>query len=206
MTHARCLVLSLFTLIVIAGCAQQPTVRAKATAGIDFSRYRTYAIRPGNIVYPGASEEQRTRIGERIQNTVGEELESRGLTAQPESPDLIVTYTASAQAVNPSEPAVRAIQGGNTRGPGGNPYDEPGLVQERPGVEVPTDQEFRRGYTEGNLLIDLLDGKNRRLVWRAMANAELASDQKGKRIEKVITQAFEQFPISRMSSTRPSET
>lgn len=204
MTHARCLACSLLTLIVLSGCAQQPTVRAKATAGIDFSKYHTYAIKPGNIVYPGASDEQRGSIAQRIQNAVGEELESRGLVLQRENPDLIVTYTASAQAVNQSDPAVRAIQGGNIRGSGGNPYDEPGLVQERPSIEVPGDQEYRRGYTEGNLLIDLLDSKNRRLVWRAMANAELASDQKGKRIEKVITQAFEQFPISRTASTQPA--
>jgi hypothetical protein len=54
--------------------------------GADVTRYQTYAIRPGNVAYPGAPEAQRAEIERRIQHAVAAELEGRGLEPQPEGP------------------------------------------------------------------------------------------------------------------------
>src|SRR5688572_1814769 len=110
--HAR---RSLFLLaLVVVGCAQ-PSVRVQTTPGIDFTKYRTYAIKPGNVVYPGSPEERREDIARRIQDAVAIELESRGLTPQPEQPDVVVTYTASAKAQDSSGSNTRAATGVNIR-------------------------------------------------------------------------------------------
>ena len=196
--HGRLTLFFLTLLVMVVGCA--PQVRVQTTPGIDFTRYRTYAIRPGNVVYPGASEAQREEIVQRVQNAVAVELESRGLLPQPDGPDVIVTYTASAQAQGASG-AARAPEGQDVRGPGGNPYDEPGLVRARELPDAAADQEFRGRYGQGNLVIDLLDGKSRRLAWRAMASVELASDRRGRVIEQVVTKAFEELPLGRRGAT-----
>ena len=208
--HAPLLVAAL---ILAAGCAQRPRVRATATPGTDFSKYRTYAIKPGNIVYPGASADRRGEIERRIQDGIAAELEGRGLVPQPEHPDLIVTYTAGAQqaaGVGGADTPTGAIlsQGVDVRG-GPSGYDEPGLV--RPRENEPTDDvESRRRYREGNLVIDLLDGKTHRLVWRATASeVELASDRSSVLLDSIIRQAFEGLNIGvpageSAATTRPA--
>jgi hypothetical protein len=176
---------------------QQTNVRSVTTPGTNFGKYHTYAIRPGNVVYPGAPESQRDEIAKRIQNAVAAELESRGLTPQPNDPDLIVTYTAGAQQVAGSRGGVapRAPTGSNIREPGGGGYDEPGVVRAQEWPDAPADLESRRAYTEGNLVIDLIDGKSRKLVWRATANAEIASDKTGRNIDAVIIRAFKDVSL-----------
>ena len=178
-----------------AGCAKQPRVTSTVTPGTDFSRYRTYAIRPGNVVYPGASAEKRDAIVQLIQDAVAAELEARGLQPQPDEPDLVVTYTAGARQMGGGPDLGRAPAGVNVRGPGGGGYDEPGAVVAREWPDAAADMESRERYQEGTLMIDLLDGKSRHLVWRATADAELASDGSGRRIAPIIARAFAGLPL-----------
>lgn len=183
-------------LVLGVGCSQRPRVRTTVTPGTDFSKYHTYAIKPGNIVYPGSSAEARKDLEQRIQGAVAAELEGRGLTPQPDEPDLIVTYTASAQQVNPGAPGggpsgAALPEGVDVRGGGGG-YDEPGLVQPREGIDPGTTAESNRRYREGNLVIDLLDGKTRRLVWRATSSeVELSADHNSRLLDSVVKRAFE---------------
>jgi hypothetical protein len=180
--------------ILATGCAPQPRIRTQVTPGTDFSKYHTYAIRPGNVVYPGASDGQRAEVEKRIQDAIARELESRGLIPQPDDPELIVTYTAGAQQQQKTAGAVdRPAEGVDIRGPSG--YDEPGQVRARELPDAAADMEFRRGYAEGNLVIDLLDAKTRRLIWRATVNLELASDRGGRLIDPIVAKAFADLPL-----------
>lgn len=187
------------------GCAPQPVVKARVVGGADFARYRTYAIKPGNVVYPGAPPEQRAEIEQRIQDAVAVELEARGLTPQPEEPDVIVTYTAGAQQAGGAAAAAgadeaRAPVGVDVRGPAGGGYDEPGAVAAREWPAAAADlADRRRQYTAGNLVIDLLDGRTRKLVWRATAaDLEIASDRGARLIGQAVARAFERYPVQRV--------
>lgn len=199
MMRAGTLALAAVAVVLAAcGCARAPAVRANAMAGAaEFQRYRTYAIRPGNVVYPGAPAAQRAEIERRIQDAVAAELEARGLTPQPDGPDVIVTYTAGAQQREAAEQGARAPEGVDVRGPAGSGYDEPGAVRAREWPDADADLRSRRRYTEGNLVIDLLDGQSRKLVWRATANLELASDRGARMIDQVVARAFERYPVPR---------
>src|SRR5687767_15080 len=88
----------LLLIALVPGCAWQSPVKVQPTPGTDFSKYHTYAIRPGNVVYPGASEAERAQIEQVVQDAVGTVLESRGLAPQPDEPDLVVTYTLGARS------------------------------------------------------------------------------------------------------------
>ena len=202
MTSNRAVVTLLMTLAAACGgCARQPVVRANATGGGgDLARYRTYAIKPGAVVYPGAPDAQRQEIESRIQDAVAAELEARGLSPQPDGPDVIVTYTAGAQRQRMTREDVRAPQGVDVRGPAGTGYDEPGAVAAREWPDASADLESRRRYTDGNLVVDLLDGRTRKLVWRATANLELASDRGARMIGPIIARAFERYPVRRVGA------
>jgi hypothetical protein len=213
LTQRALLVFALLVLTV--SCAQKPRVRTTVTPGTDFSKYHTYAIKPGNIVYPGSSVDSRKELEQRIQGAIAAELEGRMLVPQPDNPDLIVTYTASAQQVKTGGtgggPEGGALpEGVDVRGGGGG-YDEPGLVRPREWDDPGANAEWRRQYREGNLVIDLLDGKTRRLVWRATSSdVELASDKHSRRLDSVVQQAFEGLNLGASSdhtstpSSRPA--
>jgi hypothetical protein len=195
MQLTRCVPLLFAMMVLVGGCAHKPRVRTTVTPGTDFSKYHTYAIKPGNIVYPGSSLDARKELETRIQGAIAAELEGRTLVPQPDNPDLIVTYTASAQQVKTGGtsggPEGGALpEGVDVRGGGGG-YDEPGLVQAREPLDPGANAEWRRQYREGNLVIDLLDGKTRRLVWRATSSeVELASDKNSHLLDSVVQQAF----------------
>jgi hypothetical protein len=181
--------------IALGGCARQPRITSTATPGTDFTKYRTYAIKPGNVAYPGASDPEREAIAQRIQDAVAMELEGRGLVPQPEGPDVVVTYTAGAREVGGDAAPVRAPVGVDVRGPAGGGYDEPGAVTAREWPDAAADMEGRGRYREGTLVIDLLDGQSRHLVWRATATLELASDRGGRMIGPTVSRAFESLPL-----------
>ena len=185
--------------VAAAGCGSQATVRSQTTPGTDFRKYHSYAIKPGTIVYPGATEAQRTDIEKRIQDAVAAELEGRGLTPQPDEPELIITYTAGARQQDMAAGGERAPVGVDIRSNEGG-YDEPGQVRAREWPDAAADIQSRNRYTEGNLVIDLLDGKSRKLVWRATANLELASDRGGKQIPSIVAKAFQGVPLGQPSS------
>jgi hypothetical protein len=212
MTLSRILPLLLFVgLGALAGCSRQAPVKALATPGTDFSRYRTYAIKPGNVVYPGAPEEERRDVVQRVQDAVATELEGRGMEPQPDNPDLIVTYTVGANQREVDVGAKRAPVGVDVREGGGNPYDEPGLVQARELPDAATDDELRRYNVEADLLIDLLDGKSRKLVWRATSVVDLAPARRSRSINQVVRKAFAGLPLGIVgrgltTTTRPTTT
>ena len=216
----RIVLIMLGIALLTCGVAIAQDVKYNSMPGTDFSKYHTYAIKPGNIVYPGSSPDARKDLEQRIQGAVAAELEGRGLTPQPDEPDLIVSYTASAQQVNPGSPGggpsgAALPDGVDIRGGGGG-YDEPGLVRPREGDDPGATAESRRRYREGNLVIDLLDGRTRRLVWRATSSeVELSSDHDSRLLDSVVQRAFEGLNLgagpehggaaaSRPAATRPT--
>jgi len=54
-------------------------------------------------------------------------------------------------------------------------------------------------YVEGTIIIDVVDAKMNRLVWRAISTktgSNLVDVQKEKKIDKVVSDAFKHFPPS----------
>lgn len=198
--------LAIILLTTVVGCSGHSAVKVQPTPGTDFSKYQTYAIKPGNVSYPGAAAAEREAIERIVQNTIAARLESQGLVPQPDAPDLVVTYTVGAR--NNSGPAVtsRPPVGVDSRAPGGNPYDEPGAVMTREGPDASADAELRAGNVDGNLVIDLLDGKSRRLVWRATSRLDLTASRRARVIQSVVDDAFAGLALHGMGNaqTQPS--
>lgn len=179
----------------LTGCSSQPRVKAQVTPGTDFSKYRTYAIKPGNVVFPGAPDTERQDVIQKLQDAIAAEMESRGLEPQPDAPDLIVTYTVGANPQQVAARGKRAPVGVDIRDPGGNPYDEPGLVMPRELPDASADTEIRRYNVEANVIIDLLDGRSRRLVWRATSVIDLTPTRRARSIDRVVRKAFADLPL-----------
>jgi hypothetical protein len=164
--------------LTTVGCVSL-RVNSYVERGFDLQRYRTFGWAPPGTVSTGDPRLDNNRFfDERVRMQVEKEMSRRGLektTAAP--PDLIVHYHASVtQEIDP---------GSLDRG------------------SQPPDQEADEPYVydAGTLLIDFVEARTNRLVWRGWAEGSidgLIDDQKWleKRIDEIVASIFKRLPPS----------
>jgi hypothetical protein len=148
--------------------AQKITMEFDQT--IDFSRYKTFAIRDGQLS-SGNPALNSPLIKKQIEADIQNNLTAKGLTMATSGPaDLNVRYTFGAARKTEVEAYPAGWYGLGTR------Y-----------IRVP--------YAEGTLVIDLRDPTTRSLVWRAIAAEEKSDATKiqGK-IDDMVKKSIEKYP------------
>ena len=160
--------LLLVTLLAVpVAFAQKITVEFDQAA--DFSRYKTFAIREGqlNSKDPALNSEL---VRKRIEADIERGLTARGLTMVSARPDLNVLYHLGSARKTEVERYPAGWRGLGTRV-----------------VRVP--------FTEGTLVIDLRDTAARSLVWRGIASEEKSTPRQiqGK-LDDMVRKALEKYP------------
>ena len=160
--------LFLLALLATSGAlAQKITVEFDQAA--DFSRYKTFAIRDGqlNSRNPALNSEL---VQKQIDADIVRNLTARGLTMVTGPSDLNVRYRFGSARKTELETYPAGWRGWGTRV-----------------VRVP--------YTEGTLVIDLRDPSTRSLVWRGIASEEKSDGAKieGK-LDSMVRKALEKYP------------
>lgn len=148
-------------------CAQKITI--EFDQGADFTKYKTFAIRDGqlNSKNPALNSEL---VKKQIEGDIGRQLTARGLQIASGRTDLNVFYRFGSARKAEIERYPAGWRGLGTRV-----------------VRVP--------YTEGTLVIDLRDPATRSLVWRGIASEEKsdASKIQGK-LDDMVRKALEKYP------------
>lgn len=157
----------LILLAAICGFAQKITI--EFDQGTDFSKYKTFAIRDGqlNSKNPALNSEI---VRKQIDADIERELTARGLTMATGRTDLNVRYRFGSARRAELETYPAGWRGLGTRV-----------------VRVP--------YTEGTLVIDLRDPATRSLVWRAIASEDRSDPTKieGK-LDAMVKKSLTKYP------------
>ena len=176
-------------LAALAGCdsGNGPTVKTDYDKRVNFAQYHTFAFQRGRIVSRlGTPDTNNTLVDGRIRDAVVSQLTAKGLQLNTQSPDLVATYIAGAQTKQQIE----------NLGP--DLYDSPyfgGPFGFRrgdwwgPGY----DQFYVNNYTQGTLILDLIDPHTRQLVWRAYVTEEISQPDE-KTINRAVSAALNKFP------------
>jgi Domain of unknown function (DUF4136) len=161
-------------LIVLALLAAQAARAQKITMefdqSIDFSKYKTFAIRDGQLS-SGNPALNSPLVKKQIEADIQNDLTAKGLTLATSGPsDLNVRYTFGAARKTEVEAYPAGWYGLGTR------Y-----------IRVP--------YAEGTLVIDLRDPTTRSLVWRAIAAEEKSDATKiqGK-LDDMVKKSIDKYP------------
>ena len=162
----RVLILTLLT--ALGAVAQNVTV--EFDPAIDFSKYKTFAIRDGhlNSKNPALNSEL---VKKRIEFDIQRDLTAKGLTMVSSGPsDLNVRYNFGSARLTQVEAYPAGWRGWGTRV-----------------VRVP--------YTEGTLVIDLRIAATRSLAWRAIARQDKSNAAKieGK-LDDMVKKSFDKYP------------
>ena len=169
----RSLKLQLTSVFIVALLAAPGAFAQKVTIefdqAADFSKYKTFAIRDGQLNSRNSALNSEL-VKKRIDADIERYLTARGLTMVSERPDLNVVYRFGSVRKAELENYPAGWRGWGTRV-----------------VRVP--------YTEGTLVIDLRDPSTRSLVWRAIASEEKSDATKieGK-LDDMVKKSLEKYP------------
>ena len=160
--------IALGMLMALGAFAQKIEIESDAT--VDFSKFKTFAIRDArlNSANPSLNSEL---VRKRLNADIEKYLGAKGLTFVPSgASDLNVRYTLGAVRRAELEAYPAGWRGWGT-------------------------QIVRVPYTEGTLVIDLRDPSTRSLVWRAIAREEKsdASKVEGK-LDDMVKKSFDKYP------------
>ena len=160
----------LFLGLLFAQGARAQKITMEFDQTIDFSKYKTFAIRDGQLS-SGNPALNSPLVKKQIEADIQNDLTAKGLTLVPSGPsDLNVRYTFGAARKTEIEAYPAGWYGFGTR------Y-----------VRVP--------YAEGTLVIDLRDPTTRSLVWRAIAGEEKSDATKiqGK-LDDMVKKSIDKYP------------
>ncbi|HYL38567.1 MAG TPA: DUF4136 domain-containing protein [Bryobacteraceae bacterium] len=155
--------------LVAAACAYGQKITIEFDQAIDFSKYKTFAIRAGqmNSRNPALNSEL---VRKQIRSDIERALTRKGLEVTDGRSDLNVRYTLGSHRTVETEAYPAGWRGWGTRI-----------------VRVP--------YAEGTLVIDLRDPSTRSLVWRAIASDQQRDPMKlqGK-LDDMVRKSFDKYP------------
>lgn len=176
-TTAKVIVAALF---LAAGCAPSLRVRTDFDRAVDFRQYRTFALAESRQLSSEAQPSENTLVTDRIDRALKAQLTVKGLSPAPDggSADLEVRYVAAAENKQELESA----------------WDGPYVTPYYGRYGYPGDDLWVREFREGTLVIDLVDARTSKLVWRASIVSEGEGFNTPAFIRKAIARAFERFP------------
>jgi hypothetical protein len=169
--------------VFLVGCAASPQVRIDKDPAADLGQYRTFGFYDRlETDKPRYSTITTTRLKEATRRG----LEQLGYRYDDDKPDLLVNFSAD---VSVRQDVV------NT------PASTPRLYAYRPAAYgawagYPHQVDVRQ-HKAGTLIIDLVDTRRKRLVWRGIAEGEIgkrASKDVGATIQRAVDAIFEKFP------------
>jgi len=173
----------LLVLLAFAWGAQAQKVHvAVPDKNIDFSKFKTYSWSPiGAVAHPMLAAD--------VVGAIEDQMKAKGLQLVPSNPDLIVKVYGSIDQESTAysnDPLYGAT--------GGIPPFDPSLAGP---MLVGTWGNTTVTIHKGELVVDLLDPAAKKLVWRGMAQDNLAAHDKNKLLDQVnsaITKMFKDYP------------
>lgn len=174
----RLLILSL--LAVLVACASSPTIRADYDRTANFSAYRTFGFFPQLGTDTSGYE---SLITQTLKSAVRQEMESRGYVYSEPDADILINFNAKlakqTEVSSMPAPAYYGYRGGWYGGWGGY-------------------QTYVDQYVEGTLNIDMVDSRQKRLVWEGVAIGRVTKKTQEDRqaaIRAAVAEIFAKYPF-----------
>ena len=181
--RALLLMLSLF-----CANAAAEKIRVHYDKSVDFSKYKTYGWAPhGAVAHPMLALD--------IVGAVDQEMAARGLTKVPSNPDLLVQIYGSVDS-EVSMTSNNPIYGVT----GGIPPFDPSMTS--PGNSLYWDGYYGNSTVvvhPGQLAVDLIDVKVKKLVWRGMGSEAISGnpDKLMDEANSTINKMFKDYPVKK---------
>lgn len=175
----------LFGCALVAGCGPSLQVKTDFDHAVAFNQYRSFQMGEGKVIEKGTVTEN-TIVKDRVDRAVETGLETRGLVPAPpgDHADLIARFAVGVRTVKELEGVGYPMSVGMW---GAYPTDF--WVTEHP---------------EGTLVLDLVDARSQKLVWRGYIVAEGSGMADPAFLQKAVSKALEHFPPTAAPAPAPA--
>lgn len=174
---------ALMILAAFAGSALAQEVHVDYDHAANFGAYHTFAWRPSHAAAKANGIVDNTLLEQRLERAVDAQLAGKGFTEVKSGPDVYFEYHAGAR-----DRVERHVFPG-AWGPGWGWRRGPYYWG---GADVVNSR-----YTEGTIVIDMVDAHTNQLLWRAYAhdtgNNPMDANSE-KHLKKIAEKAFHEFP------------
>ncbi len=170
-------------ILLVSTTAQGQKIETGYDKAADFAQYKTYAWVKRDVPPPNPL------LAAIIANNIEVELKQKGLHRVESDPDLLVTFYggSTAQGAFAGEDPNYAPYGGVPM-PGATMWGGSAPATALPHV------------LKGTLAVDLVDAREKHLVWRAIAKTNLDYDKRSKmldQVNKAVSAMFKKYPPER---------
>lgn len=161
---------------------------------VDFTRLRTYAFTKPDVNVGKNPAYNSPLLMQRIQGNLAREFSDRGLTQQKANPDVLVkvyTYTENKTRNVTNGPAYAPFL---RYGWGFSPY----RFGYWPwgGYYGGWNQTYQENYTQGTLLVDMIDAHTKQLLWRGTVQGVVDSPKRLERqIARGVRKIMKEYPV-----------
>jgi len=163
--------------MLLVGCASSYDIKYDYDVDSNFSAFKTYAWIPRAVSQGPTSAtsamQNNTLLDKRIRNAVDAQMQSKGFTLTEDNPDVLVVYHTGAQ----------------------NKVDVTSMGYGYWGAASNVDVY---SYTEGTLIVDLVNANTKQLAWRGSATGVVdpgsSPEQMEANINNVVTRMFANYP------------
>ncbi len=167
--------------MAFAGCATPINTGADFDPEADFTAYTTYSwLEAHEDKRPKSPQINNELLTQRVQRAVDRELAAKGWSKVDAEPSAWVTYHAALERRIDMRTTGSDFSYGRRYGGGGRSHT---WVQE---------------YDEGTLIVDVLDGKDRGLIWRGTAQAAVdvfaSPEEKVELTNRAVKKLLAPFP------------
>ncbi len=191
---------------LLAAC-YSPTAniyQAEKTKGVDFKNYKTYAWLPTRDTATYTKLASKKTVETALAAAVKQQLTLRGMILDTVNPDCLFTYSLvlnKTYQLGQEPPPVYAPQSNVGALPG--QYD---MYYYVPASTAMYNPDLYQGslkvttFRDGTLVIDMLDRKENKIVWRSSAQGQVnEKERKGVRltVNEIVPVMFKKFPISK---------
>ena len=162
----------LFFIVFTVSCASIYGVQHDYDKQVNFANLKTYGWMP----IPDKANIDSLSV-QRVKNAVNAEMKAKGLMMTSDNPDFLIAEHLG------KKDKVQVTDWGYGYGPHGGywgGYWGPGGVS-------------TYEYEEGSLILDFVDAKSKKMIWRGVAKAEINSANTPEKKEKLINEAVNEI-------------
>ncbi|GAB3260631.1 DUF4136 domain-containing protein [Larkinella harenae] len=192
-------ILAFAVFVLLLGAANSTShaqgVTTDSDHSVDFSKYKTFAWCTPDIQVGRNPIYNSPLITQNIEHTVTDELAKRNITMLPENPDLLVgfhTYTEKKTQSVPNSPTLTPMY---------YPFGFRGGWRYFPYGFGNWPYQWNTGfhntqYTEGTLILDIVDAHTKQLIWRGVIAGAVDSPSRiEKEVAKGIHKIMREYPV-----------
>jgi hypothetical protein len=171
--------------LLAAACGPTMEVDSDFNPAIDFSRYKTWNFIETRATGPNVAQIN-DLVKQRIEGKIEAVMATKGFMRQMGgAPDFYLAYHGTSETKY--DVTTQGYSYGGWGGGWGGYYGG--------GVRMGTATTHVDQYKQGTLVLDIIDGKERALVWRGTASDAVRSQEEAReKIDEAITEILAEFP------------